>query len=152
MEAPTRLGLNTGNGWGLQGKISLSREGGAPPGSSDPAWEGGHSGGPADTMGRPANPGRCPAPRARAPQAHVALDYPVLPTILQTAQISEPPARRCTHPGGRLQVPIRPKCIKPGVCLNGRRPRGPPVDKQHSLGGVGGSQPAPSTHRARPSG
>lgn len=49
----------------------------------------------ADTMGPPR-----PAPSARAPRAHVASSSPGLPTILQTSQISGPPARRVHTPVG----------------------------------------------------
>lgn len=151
---PTHPGLNTGNGWGAAGQTLLEPGGRrSSTGSIRRARECGHSGEPRDTMGRPASPRRCPAPRARVAPGTRGLELP------SAANYS---ANRSNHrttrlPGAhtqwaRPQAPIYPKCIKLGACPNGRRPGGPPVDKQHSLRGVGGGWTVPSTHHARPSG
>lgn len=57
------------------------------------ALAGRHNGGPASS-------GRCPAPSARALQAHVASGSPALPTNLKTAQISDRQRVGCARPAG----------------------------------------------------
>lgn len=78
---------------------------------------------PADTMGNP------PAPATVWPRAHVHLER-TWPQVLRSGQ----PCKLLTSPNslrtrrGRPRAPNYPKCTKPGVCLNGCRPRRPPVN------------------------
>lgn len=60
---------------------------------STQAEAGRHNGGPTRSS-------RCPAPSARALQAHVALGSPALPTNLKTAQISDRQCAGCARPAG----------------------------------------------------
>lgn len=157
---PHRPRLNAGNGCGAGRQTPREWEGRrSSPHSTGRAWEDGHSGGLAGTVGGWRAKWGDPLARAAVwPQAHVHIghtwpwDSPALPTIRQTAQISEPPPRGVRTPrGDSPRLRFIPNAHIWGF-LNGRRPGGPPVDKQHSVGELGGSRPAPSTHRSHPSG
>lgn len=78
---PVRAGLRAGKGLEAAGRRS-------PPRPAGRSAYSGHNGPPR------------PAPSARAPRAHVASSSPGLPTILQSSQISGPPARRVHTPVG----------------------------------------------------